>query len=82
MIPHHQEAIATAQQLLNYSDRPEMHEFARSIIAMQSNRNRPNAYQISAELLVTVDILFHEIFQLRNIALKPHFFCLTNGFFS
>ena len=36
MIPHHQEAIATAQQVLAHSDRPEMREFAQNIIAVQS----------------------------------------------
>jgi uncharacterized protein (DUF305 family) len=36
MIPHHEEAIASAQQLLNGTNRPEMQEFARSIIETQS----------------------------------------------
>lgn len=36
MIPHHQEAIDTAQRVLEYSDRPEMREFAQDIIAVQS----------------------------------------------
>jgi uncharacterized protein (DUF305 family) len=36
MIPHHQEAIAAAQQLLARSDRPEMKAFATSIIQTQS----------------------------------------------
>lgn len=36
MIPHHKEAIATAQRVLECSDRPEMHEFAQDIIAVQT----------------------------------------------
>ncbi len=36
MIPHHEEAIATAGELLARSDRPEMKDFARSIIETQS----------------------------------------------
>jgi hypothetical protein len=36
MIPHHEEAIATAQRVLEYSDRPEMREFARNIIDVQT----------------------------------------------
>jgi len=36
MIPHHEEAIATAQRVLEYSDRPEMREFAEGIIAVQT----------------------------------------------
>lgn len=36
MIPHHEEAIAAAQQLLAGSDRPEMKAFATSIIQTQS----------------------------------------------
>ncbi len=35
MIPHHQEAIATAQIILERSRRPEMQAFARQIIAVQ-----------------------------------------------
>lgn len=37
MIPHHQEAIDTAQRVLKYSDRPEMRQFAQHIITVQSN---------------------------------------------
>ena len=36
MIPHHEEAIATARILLQRSDRPEMKQFARDIIRVQS----------------------------------------------
>lgn len=36
MIPHHEEAIATAQRLLEASDRPEMQAFAQDIIRVQS----------------------------------------------
>jgi uncharacterized protein (DUF305 family) len=36
MIPHHEEAVAAAEELLARSDRPEMKEFARSIIATQT----------------------------------------------
>jgi uncharacterized protein (DUF305 family) len=36
MIPHHQEAIATALLLLQYSERPEMKTFAKNIIEVQS----------------------------------------------
>ncbi|MGP1383421.1 MAG: DUF305 domain-containing protein [Thainema sp.] len=36
MIPHHQEAIATAQRVLEYSDRPEMRTFAQDIIDVQT----------------------------------------------
>jgi uncharacterized protein (DUF305 family) len=36
MIPHHEEAIATAQRVLESSDRPEMQEFARDIIDVQT----------------------------------------------
>ncbi len=36
MIPHHEEAIATAQRVLEYSDRPEMREFAQDIIDVQT----------------------------------------------
>lgn len=36
MIPHHEEAVATARELLARSDRPEMKDFARSIIETQS----------------------------------------------
>lgn len=36
MIPHHEEAIATAQRVLAYSDRPEMREFAQGIIDVQT----------------------------------------------
>jgi uncharacterized protein (DUF305 family) len=36
MIPHHEEAIATAQRVLESSDRPEMQEFAQDIIDMQT----------------------------------------------
>ena len=36
MIPHHEEAIATAERVLEYSDRPEMREFARNIINVQT----------------------------------------------
>lgn len=35
MIPHHQEAIATAQAVLERSDRPEMRTFAQEIIRVQ-----------------------------------------------
>ncbi len=35
MIPHHEEAIATAQRLLEASDRPEMQAFAQDIIRVQ-----------------------------------------------
>ncbi len=35
MIPHHEEAIATARILLQRSDRPEMKQFARDIIRVQ-----------------------------------------------
>jgi uncharacterized protein (DUF305 family) len=35
MIPHHEEAIATAKILLQRSDRPEMKQFARQIIQVQ-----------------------------------------------
>ncbi len=40
MIPHHQEAIATAKLVLERSDRPEMQEFARTIIKVQSAEMR------------------------------------------
>ena len=36
MIPHHGEAIATAQRVLEYSDRPKMREFAQGIIDVQT----------------------------------------------
>ncbi|GAB4367010.1 MAG: hypothetical protein Kow00121_04940 [Elainellaceae cyanobacterium] len=36
MIPHHQEAIDTAQMVLERSDRPEMQEFAQAIIRVQT----------------------------------------------
>ncbi|MBU6228323.1 MAG: DUF305 domain-containing protein [Cyanobacteria bacterium REEB459] len=36
MIPHHQEAIDTAQRVLEFSDRPEMREFAQAIITVQT----------------------------------------------
>lgn len=36
MIPHHQEAIDTAQIILDRSDRPEMKAFAKEIIRVQS----------------------------------------------
>ena len=36
MIPHHEEAVAAARELLARSDRPEMKDFARSIIATQT----------------------------------------------
>jgi uncharacterized protein (DUF305 family) len=36
MIPHHEEAIATAQAVLERSDRPEMRTFAQDIIDVQS----------------------------------------------
>lgn len=36
MIPHHEEAIAAAQRVLEYSDRPEMREFAQDIIDVQT----------------------------------------------
>lgn len=36
MIPHHEEAIATAQRVLEYSDRPEMQQFAQDIIDVQT----------------------------------------------
>jgi uncharacterized protein (DUF305 family) len=36
MIPHHEEAVAAAQELLARSDRPEMKDFARSIISTQT----------------------------------------------
>lgn len=36
MIPHHQEAVDTAEELLDRTDRPEMEAFAESIIATQS----------------------------------------------
>ena len=36
MIPHHEEAVATARELLARSDRPEMKDFARSIIETQT----------------------------------------------
>ncbi len=36
MIPHHEEAIVTARILLQRSDRPEMKQFARDIIRVQS----------------------------------------------
>lgn len=36
MIPHHQEAIDTAQRVLEYSERPEMREFAQDIIDVQT----------------------------------------------
>jgi uncharacterized protein (DUF305 family) len=36
MIHHHEEAIATAQRVLEYSDRPEMREFAQNIIDVQT----------------------------------------------
>ncbi|WP_448563037.1 DUF305 domain-containing protein [Trichothermofontia sp.] len=36
MIPHHQEAIATAQIILARSQRPEMKQFAQTIIKVQS----------------------------------------------
>jgi len=36
MIPHHEEAIATAQRVLESSDRPEMREFAQDIIDVQT----------------------------------------------
>jgi uncharacterized protein (DUF305 family) len=36
MIPHHEEAIAAAQQLLARSDRPEMKAFATGVVQTQS----------------------------------------------
>jgi uncharacterized protein (DUF305 family) len=36
MIPHHEEAVATAQRVLEHSNRPEMREFARNIIDVQT----------------------------------------------
>jgi uncharacterized protein (DUF305 family) len=36
MIPHHQEAVEAARQVLERSDRPEMKQFAQSIIEVQS----------------------------------------------
>jgi uncharacterized protein (DUF305 family) len=36
MIPHHQEAIDTAQMVLERSDRPEMRQFAQQIINTQT----------------------------------------------
>jgi uncharacterized protein (DUF305 family) len=36
MIPHHQEAVDTARQVLTRSDRPEMKQFAQSIIDVQT----------------------------------------------
>jgi len=46
MIPHHEEAIAAARQLLARSDRPEMKAFATSIIGTQSAQ----VVQMKAEL--------------------------------
>ncbi|WP_277866203.1 DUF305 domain-containing protein [Candidatus Synechococcus calcipolaris] len=60
MIPHHQEAIDTAEIILARSQRPEMKAFAQEIIAVQSaeiqqmaawlaawhpNENQPSQYQ-------------------------------------
>lgn len=36
MIPHHQEAIDTAQRVLEASDRPERRRFAETIITVQT----------------------------------------------
>jgi uncharacterized protein (DUF305 family) len=36
MIPHHQEAIDTAQRVLEASDRPELRRFAETIITVQT----------------------------------------------
>lgn len=36
MIPHHEEAVAAARELLARSERPEMKDFARSIIESQT----------------------------------------------
>ncbi|MBI2706393.1 MAG: DUF305 domain-containing protein, partial [Actinobacteria bacterium] len=46
MIPHHEEAITAAQQLLARSDRPEMKAFATSIIDTQT----AEADQMKADL--------------------------------
>jgi uncharacterized protein (DUF305 family) len=36
MIPHHQEAVDTARRVLEFSDRPQMRQFAQKIITVQT----------------------------------------------
>ena len=37
MIPHHQEAVASAEQLQTLTERPEMRDLARDVIEVQTN---------------------------------------------
>ena len=78
MIPHHEEAVATAQRVLENSDRSEMHEFAQNIIAVQTAEIEQmeswlNQWYPGEETNLTYDPMMRDLSQLEGDALDQAF---------
>lgn len=78
MIPHHQEAIDTARQVLARSDRPEMKRFAQEIIRVQSAeieqmRRWLNEWYRGRNFRVTYTPMMRDLNSLRGNALDQAF---------
>lgn len=78
MIPHHEEAIATAQRVLAESKRPEMREFAQAIIDVQSREIEQmntwlNDWYPDQTRTVTYTPMMRDLSQLEGDALDQAF---------
>lgn len=78
MIPHHEEAIATAQRVLEESDRPEMREFAQDIINVQTAEIAQmsawlDEWYIGQETSLTYSPMMRDLSQLEGDALDRAF---------
>jgi uncharacterized protein (DUF305 family) len=78
MIPHHEEAVATAQLVVRGTDRQEMRTFARSIVSGQSAEIAQMRAWLAAwyplrDATVTYDPMMRELVGLRGDALDQAF---------
>jgi len=78
MIPHHQEAIDTAQIILAHSSRPEMKQFAQNIIQAQTAeiaqmKNWLNEWYPGGDLSVSYVPMMRDLKQLEGNSLDQTF---------
>jgi len=78
MIPHHQEAIDTAQVILERTSRPEMRQFAQKIIQVQTAeiaqmKNWLNEWYPGRNISVSYVPMMRDLSQLQGDALEQTF---------
>jgi hypothetical protein len=78
MIPHHQEAIDTAQVILARTSRPEMRQFAQNIIQAQTAeiaqmKNWLNQWYPSGNISISYVPMMRDLSQLQGDALDQTF---------